>query len=187
LKAGTSHPRRAPCRRLLLLLLWLAAAGLSAAAGEARAATLEARAAPAIADQVLVLKSARRLLLLRDDRVLHSFAIALGRNPVGAKERQGDGRTPEGRYRLDWRNPQSRFYRSIHISYPDGEDRARARDLGVSPGGAIMIHGLPNGLAEIGADHARFDWTDGCIAVTNEEMDVIWRSIENGTPIVIRP
>ena len=105
----------------------------------------------------------------------------------GVAHHQGDGRTPEGSYRLDWRNPDSRYHRSIHISYPAPEDRARARRLGVSPGGDIMIHGLPNGRGWIGAAHAGYDWTDGCIAVTNAEMDEIWALVDNGTPIEIRP
>lgn len=139
------------------------------------------------ADRLLVLKGERRLLLLRDGEVVRAYPIALGRNPAGRKMRAGDGRTPEGRYVLDWRNARSRFYRSIHISYPNREDRARARRLGVAPGGDIMIHGLPNGRSAIGRDHARFDWTEGCIAVTNAEIDEIWAAVENGTVIDIRP
>jgi len=139
------------------------------------------------ANTVLVVKSERRLLLLRDGRVLKSFPIALGRNPVGAKVQAGDGRTPEGRYVLDWRNPQSRFYRSLHISYPGPADRDRARRLGVAPGGDIMIHGLPRGREAIGAEHARWDWTEGCIALTNAETDEVWRRVDDGTPIEIRP
>ena len=139
------------------------------------------------ADRVVVDKSERRLLLLRNGKIIRSFRVALGRNPVGPKTREGDGRTPEGRYVLDWRNNQSRFYRSIHVSYPNPSDRQRAQQAGAPPGGAIMIHGLPNGRGSIGADHARWDWTDGCIAVTNAEMDEIWARIDNGVAIEIRP
>jgi murein L,D-transpeptidase YafK len=139
------------------------------------------------ADTVLVLKGERRLLLVRDGHVLESYRIALGRNPVGAKVEEGDGRTPEGRYLLDWRNPGSRFYRSLHISYPNPQDRERARALGVPPGGAIMIHGLSERAALVGAEHVKWDWTEGCIAVTNAEIDRIWRLVDDGTPIEIRP
>lgn len=139
------------------------------------------------ADRVLVLKSERRLLLLRDGHALESYRIALGRNPVGDKVEEGDGRTPEGRYLLDWRNPGSRFYRSLHISYPNRQDRERARALGVPPGGAIMIHGLSERAALVGAEHVKWDWTEGCIAVTNAEIDRIWRLVDDGTPIEIRP
>lgn len=139
------------------------------------------------ADKVLVLKGERRLLLLRGGDVIRTYKIALGSNPEGTKIREGDSRTPEGRYILDWRNVKSRFYRSIHISYPNQGDISRARALGVSPGGAIMLHGLPNGRGAIGADHARWDWTDGCIALTNAEMDEVWRAVADGTVIEIRP
>jgi murein L,D-transpeptidase YafK len=171
--------------RIVGLLVGCLGAAAFVAAGGARADAPGAVAAKA--DTVLVVKSERRLFLLRDGRVLKSFPVALGRNPVGAKVRQGDGRTPEGRYVLDWRNPGSRFYRSIHISYPRPADRERARRLGVAPGGDIMIHGLPKGRDAIGADHAKWDWTEGCIALTNAETDEIWRRVDNGTPIEIRP
>lgn len=139
------------------------------------------------ANKVILFKSERRLLLLRGDTLLRSYRVALGRNPLGGKTRQGDGRTPEGIYLLDWRNPKSRFYRSIHVSYPNAAERARARARGVAPGGDIMIHGLPNGLEAIGSAHANGDWTEGCIAVTNAEMDEIWASVDDGTPIEIKP
>lgn len=139
------------------------------------------------ADTVLVTKSKRRLELLSGGQVIKSYFIALGRNPVGHKTREGDGRTPEGSYVLDWRNPNSRFYRSIHVSYPGPADLRRARRKGVSPGGAIMIHGLPNDEPDIGWAHALRDWTEGCIAVTNAQMDEIWQLVDDGTPIVILP
>ena len=139
------------------------------------------------ADRVVVIKSERLLVLEREGAVLASYEVALGRNPRGAKTMAGDGRTPEGSYLLDWRNDESRFHRSIHVSYPGPVDRGHARTLGVSPGGAIMIHGLPETMEELGRGHLASDWTDGCIAVTNEEMDEIWERVEDGTPIEIRP
>jgi murein L,D-transpeptidase YafK len=141
----------------------------------------------AVADRVVVEKRARTLSLYRRDKLLKTYKIALGRNPVGHKEREGDSRTPEGTYVIDSRKADSKFHRALHISYPNVEDRRRARERGVSPGGAIMIHGLPNGAGAIGAAHRLRDWTDGCIAVTNEEIEEIWRVVPNGTAIVIRP
>lgn len=139
------------------------------------------------ADRVVVRKADRRLVLLREGDVLRTYRVALGRNPERPKVAEGDGRTPEGRYVLDWRNPDSRFHRSIHISYPAPRDVERAQRLGVDPGGAIMIHGLPGELALIGRHHAPLDWTEGCIAVTNREMDEIWALVPDGTPIWILP
>ena len=136
---------------------------------------------------MLVEKNARRLRLLFAGAAVREYPIALGRSPVGAKQRIGDGRTPEGEYRLDWRMQDSAFHRAIHISYPSEGDRRAASEAGAAAGGAIMIHGLPNGAEWIGEDHRRFDWTDGCIALTNEEMDEIWELVDDGTPIEIRP
>ena len=139
------------------------------------------------ADRVVVAKAARKLLVYRGDRLLATYRIALGRNPIGHKEREGDGRTPEGSYVIDFRKRDSDFHRALHISYPNNEDRRRAGQRKVPPGGAIMIHGLPNGMGRIGKAHTLRDWTDGCIAVTNEEIEEIWRLVPNGTPITIRP
>jgi murein L,D-transpeptidase YafK len=139
------------------------------------------------ADKVIVSKDQRRLLLLHGDKMLKVYTVALGREPQGHKTRKGDGRTPEGTYRLDSRNPRSRFHLALHISYPNESDRARAIAAGASPGGDIMIHGLPNGLGWIGKLHRFVDWTDGCIAVTNREMEEIWRAVDDRTPIEIRP
>ncbi len=139
------------------------------------------------ADAVLVEKSSRRLLLLKAGEVLREYPISLGRQPVGHKRMEGDGRTPEGLYVLDWRNPDSRYHLSLHVSYPDAADRAAAAGRGVPPGGDIMIHGLPNGLGWLGRRHLDRDWTDGCIAVTNQEIEEIWGAVPNGTPIEIRP
>jgi murein L,D-transpeptidase YafK len=131
------------------------------------------------ADLIVVNKGRREMLLLQAGSVLRNYRVALGREPVGHKEREGDGRTPEGRYTIDWRNPRSRYYLSLHISYPNEEDRARARESGVDPGGDIMIHGLKDGVPREG------DWTQGCIAVTDREMEEIWELAGEGTPIVI--
>jgi murein L,D-transpeptidase YafK len=139
------------------------------------------------ADAVLVLKKERTFNLMRQGQVLKTYKVALGPEPVGPKQRQGDHKTPEGEYVLDRRNAHSQFYRSIHVSYPSAQDRDRARKLGVSPGGDIYVHGLPNGFAWVGSGHRLKDWTDGCIAVTNEEMDEIWRAVPDGAPIEIKP
>ncbi len=139
------------------------------------------------ADRIVVHKAERRLVLFRGETELTGYDIALGRNPRGHKQREGDGRTPEGRYRIDWRNPQSRYHLSLHISYPEAADRAQAAERGDDPGGMIMIHGLPNGLGALGASGLLRDWTEGCIAVTNEAIQDIWRRVADGTPIEILP
>ena len=135
----------------------------------------------------MVMKKDRTLTLLSQGKVLKTYKVALGGEPVGPKVRQGDHETPEGVYILDHRNAHSHFYHSIHISYPNVQDRARARKLGVSPGGDIYVHGLPNGYDWLGSSHRLKDWTDGCIAVTNQEMDEIWRTVADGTVIEIKP
>jgi murein L,D-transpeptidase YafK len=139
------------------------------------------------ADKVLIEKQARRLTLLTKGEVIKTYKIALGGNPVGPKEMQGDNKTPEGTYVIDYRNGNSDYHLSLRISYPNAEDRERARKRGVSPGGDIMIHGLKNGFAPLGASHAAFDWTEGCIAVTNQEMEEIYRFVPVGTVVEIRP
>ena len=141
------------------------------------------------ADAIRVDKSERRLELLRKGKVIARYQIALGRSPVGAKEKQGDMRTPEGRYTIDWRNPKSGYHLSLHISYPDKADRARAAKLGIDdPGGDIMIHGQPNGYSQPASLLLQtVDWTFGCIAVTNADMDAIWKAVPDGTPIEILP
>jgi len=140
-----------------------------------------------VADSIVVEKSQHRLSLYRAGTLLHTYLVALGQEPVGDKVRRGDNRTPEGVFRIAARNAQSRYHRALKISYPDAAHLARARSLGVSPGGDIMIHGLPARQAWVGAAHRDFDWTEGCIAVTNEEIDEIWDAVPVGTPIVIRP
>jgi murein L,D-transpeptidase YafK len=139
------------------------------------------------ADLVVVYKSERILQLKRAGRLLKAFPIALGREPTGPKLKEGDGRTPEGVYTLDWRNPDSRFYRALHISYPRTGEGVHATRWGVSPGGAIMLHGLPNGISAEEIGHPRRDWTDGCIALTNAEIDEIWERVDDGTTIIIYP
>jgi len=139
------------------------------------------------ADKVLIEKQARRLTLFTNGEVIKTYTIALGGNPVGPKVMQGDNKTPEGIYTIDSRNGNSGFHLALHISYPNEEDKQRARELGVSPGGDIMIHGLKNGFGEMGASHVNSDWTEGCIAVTNQEMEEIYRFVPNGTLVEIRP
>jgi murein L,D-transpeptidase YafK len=136
---------------------------------------------------VLVLKGPRRLLLLRGDRVLRDYEISLGRNPVGPKRHYADGRTPEGRYFIAARSVDSRFHRALRISYPNADDLEFARRAGIAPGDGVMIHGLPNGQSWIAEAHREFDWTNGCIGVTDDEMDEIWELVDDGTPIEIRP
>jgi murein L,D-transpeptidase YafK len=141
----------------------------------------------AIADLVIVHKAARRLELFQSGTLLKSYAVSLGRHPSGPKQQQGDGRTPEGEYRLDYRNPISAFHRALHISYPGTADVAAARARGIAPGGLVMIHGMKNGFGWIGRLHRAVDWTDGCVAVTDAEMEEIWRAVPDGTRIVLTP
>jgi murein L,D-transpeptidase YafK len=139
------------------------------------------------ANKVLVRKSERRMYLMRGDEVLRSYRVALGLNPVGHKEREGDFRTPEGSYRLVKRNPRSDFFMSMKVSYPGPQDVARARRNGWAAGGSIMIHGLPNDPHK-GVDYySTRDWTDGCIAVSNADLLEIWMLVSDETPIVIQP
>ena len=142
---------------------------------------------PLRADRVLVFKKGRTLELLNGGKVIKTYKVALGGDPVGPKTRQGDHKTPEGHYILDSRNAHSQFHKSIHISYPNAHDRAAARRLRVSAGGDVFVHGLPNGYGRVGAAHRLKDWTDGCIAVTDEEIEEIWKVVADGTPIEIRP
>ena len=139
------------------------------------------------ADKVLIEKQARRLSLLSKGEVVKSYKIALGGNPVGPKERQGDNKTPEGTYRIDAKNGNSGFHLSLHISYPNENDKKRAKKLGVSPGGDIMIHGQANGWGWAGPVMQFFSWTDGCVALSDRDMDEVWEAVNAGTPIEIRP
>ncbi|MGA2890577.1 MAG: L,D-transpeptidase family protein [Terracidiphilus sp.] len=143
--------------------------------------------APQKVDSILVLKKEHVLKLLAGGKVIRTYKVALGSGGLAPKEREGDGRTPEGHYVIDARNAVSHYHKALHVSYPNAEDRARAAKLGVSPGGAIMIHGLPNGMGAIGAAHRLYDWTLGCIAVTDDEIDEIWNLVPVGTPVEICP
>src|SRR5215469_14873035 len=138
-------------------------------------------------DRILVEKSRRSMSLLNGTNVVKSYKIALGGNPTGAKDRQGDHKTPEGIYSVDRKKPNSQFHKALHLSYPSTEDRERARKLGVNPGGDIEIHGLGEKWGWVGASHRTVDWTDGCIAVTNEEIEEIYSLVEVGTPVEIKP
>lgn len=139
------------------------------------------------ADQIVVYKAKRMLYLLKDGHIIRKYRVALGKNPVGHKLEMGDRRTPEGRYRIDWKNPESKFYRSLRISYPDKTDAGVAASLATHPGDLIMIHGMPNDRDAAAVGHPLKDWTDGCIAVTNEEIMEIWKMVNVGTPISIWP
>jgi lipoprotein-anchoring transpeptidase ErfK/SrfK len=163
-----------------------------------RVATLETKPRPpklpdrslppiGVADWILVEKKARRLTLFRENKPLKSYDIALGRQPDGPKRVQGDNKTPEGRYRIDFRKKNSDYHRALHISYPNPEDAAIAAKQKQSAGGDIMIHGLPKGMGSLERLHLLRDWTAGCIAVTNAEIEELWRAVPDGTPIEIRP
>lgn len=139
------------------------------------------------ADRIVIVKSERTMTLLRQGQILKTYKVALGGQPVGAKMRRGDNKTPEGLYTIDSRNPGSHYHLALHISYPNAADRERARKEHMDPGGAIMIHGLPKGYGWIGARHRLADWTLGCVAVTDEEIDEIWAIVPLGTVVEIKP
>lgn len=139
------------------------------------------------ADSILILKKDHTLELLSKGRVIHTYSVALGRGGLAPKAKEGDARTPEGHYFIDAKNEASAYHRALHISYPSAQDRIRAAKNGASPGGAIMIHGLPNGMGWIGSAHRHYDWTLGCIAVTDSEIEEIWNLVPVGTPVEIRP
>ena len=138
-------------------------------------------------DRVVVRKAARTLELIRDGAVIARYRVSLGRHPVGPKQSLGDGRTPEGDYVIDYHNPNSHYHRSLHISYPSTNDTEKARARGLEPGGMIMIHGLSDRLSNSGRFHTFMNWTDGCIAVTNSEIEQIFDLVQDGTPIRIQP
>lgn len=165
--------------RLLCILanLSLLAAALSAAQ----------QPNPVRADSILILKKDHLMQLLVSGKVIRTYKVALGQGGLAPKEREGDARTPEGHYTIDSRNATSAYHKALHISYPSPDDRKRAARLGVSPGGAVMIHGLPNGKGWVGPAHRLYDWTLGCIAVTDQEIDEIWNLVPTGTPVEIRP
>lgn len=159
-------------RRLLISFLLLTTFGVAAAEK---------------ADHVVVIKSKKTLDIYKNDKILATYPVVFGANPIGPKEREGDERTPEGRYTLDFKKSDSAFYKSIHISYPNPHDTENARKRGFPPGGSIMIHGQKNHIGWLSFISQRFNWTDGCIALTNNDMDLVWDSINPGTPIEIKP
>lgn len=138
-------------------------------------------------DAIVVAKANRTMTLMRDGKPLKTYKVALSRESVGPKEREGDHRVPEGQYIIDSKNPHSRFHLALHISYPNAVDRERARKLGVKRGGNIEIHGVGSAYGWIGSLQRQIDWTDGCIAVTNSEIEEIWKIVPIGTPLEIRP
>jgi murein L,D-transpeptidase YafK len=171
-----------------MLLIILAVLCLVTLAGLAAAhLNVNPLASNAIADRVLVEKGARRLTLLNKGAVLKTYPVALGREPVGAKEEEGDQRTPEGIYLIDFHKRDSDYHLALHVSYPEQRDVDQATTRGVSAGSDIMLHGLPNGRGWIGRFHRRSDWTAGCVAVTDFEIEEIFRAVPDGTPIEIRP
>ncbi|MGR5145754.1 L,D-transpeptidase family protein [Photobacterium alginatilyticum] len=139
-----------------------------------------------IADMVLVKKAERKMFLIKNDTIFREYNISLGKQPVGHKQKRGDNRTPEGLYTLDFKNRQSKYHLSLHIDYPNQQDRLRAQQLGVDPGGDIFIHGLPNGK-NMPLVYEGVDWTRGCIAVNNLQIREIAQYVSDGTPIRIAP
>ena len=184
--AASAYPNGCLCAKAVSIALLLA--GIAAVLLLNGCAS-KPQTAVAHVDSVVVHKAQRRMKLMKDGQVYREYRIALGDQPVGHKMQEGDERTPEGDYTLDWRNPRSNYYKSIHVSYPNHRDRAFARAMNINPGGMIMIHGRPNWLtsAKVAREYDGRDWTDGCIAVTNEEMDEVWRLVRDGTPIRILP
>ena len=162
---------------------WVACAGL-VLAGSAWA---NVPSATVRADRIVIEKAARTLTLFAGTRRIAAYRVALGQAPVGHKHCQGDNRTPEGRYRISGRKLNSDFHRALRISYPEANDVAAARARGCQPGGDIMIHGLAPSFANLGPAHRTVDWTRGCVAVTNEEIEQIWSLVADGTPVEIRP
>lgn len=138
-------------------------------------------------DRIVVAKSERKLSIFRNGKPIKTYRVALGGNPVGPKQEEGDMKTPEGAYTIDYRNPNSDYHLALHISYPSAEDTARAAARGVNAGSDIMIHGLPNGKGWLGTAHRKMDWTAGCIAITDEEIEELWRVTPDGTTVEIRP
>ena len=177
---------------LPLLLLSALSAALVAPAPRARTVAMGVeRSGPggpvALADSVVIEKKAHRLTLFHLGRPLRSYRVALGGQPIGDKISAGDRRTPEGVFAVEERNDRSDFHLALRLSYPDARHRARAEALGVSPGGDIMIHGLPAGRGLVRASHRLADWTNGCIALTNEEIEELWGAVPVGTPVEIKP
>ncbi len=138
-------------------------------------------------DNIIVRKSARKLEVYHAGELVKTYHIALGKNPQGHKQREGDSKTPEGKYFIAYHNPKSSYHLSLKISYPNEQDKLNAEKMGVSPGGDIMIHGLPNRAPFLGKLHNLTDWTQGCIAVNNQEIEEIYAAVKDGTPIELLP
>jgi len=163
-------------------------AGLPAKVPASAVAPVSApKARMVVADSLVLDKSDRQLALFYRGERVATYGVALGKNPVGDKIRRGDGRTPEGLFTIEAHNPQSKYHLALRISYPDSAHASRAARRGVSAGGDIMIHGLPAAFASVGALHREQDWTEGCIAVTNAEIEEIWRAVPDGARILIKP
>jgi hypothetical protein len=143
--------------------------------------------APTAADSIVVYKRERTLVLYNRGVPIRTYFVALGSKPVGDKERAGDQRTPEGLFYINAHNPASKFHLALRISYPDDAHRARAAALGADPGGDIMIHGLPLEYSDAGKQHVQNDWTNGCVALSNQEIEEIWHAVPDGTPVQIKP
>jgi murein L,D-transpeptidase YafK len=156
-------------------------------AGACRSGSAAPLPADVRGDRLVVEKAAHRMTLYRSDSVLKVYRVALGRGGSGDKVREGDNRVPEGRFQIDHRVEASRYHRALHVSYPDRAHAERAQALGVPPGGDIMVHGIRNGFGWIGPLHRLKDWTRGCVAVTNPEIEELWRAVPNGTAVEIRP
>lgn len=183
--AGSVCVTRTPSR-LLVMTLALLLIGLGGCTSSKPA--IEPQLTGPI-DLVVVKKSERKLELHSRGRAIREYRVALGSSPIGHKYREGDARTPVGDYVLNWRNPKSNFYKAIHISYPNKQDRMTSKLLGYSPGGNIMVHGMPNYIQSenMRREYLGRDWTQGCIAVQNHEIDEIWSMVPDGTPIRILP
>jgi len=174
----------------LFILLAVAVLGFSSQLYAAKAnilKQLDLSPAEVMADLVILKKSTRKLYLMKEGKILKQYKVGLGGNPKGHKQQEGDSRTPEGRYILDWRNPESLYHLSLHVSYPNEEDTLRAKKNGVAAGSNIMIHGQPNEQGWAAKLIQKRDWTEGCIAVQNSEIEEIWKRVGENTPIDILP
>lgn len=180
-RAASWDESRAASMRVLLSLLFFVCSTAPALLPSLSAQALGK------ADSILILKKDHVMELLANGKVIRTYKCALGQGGLAPKQREGDGRTPEGHYVIDAKYEHSGYHKALHISYPNAEDRKRAARMGVSPGGAIMIHGLPNGKGWVGVGHRLYDWTLGCIAVTDQEIDEIWRLVPVGSRVEIRP
>ncbi len=184
------HPQMKKLSAILILAVLLAGISIGCR-GKVRDNTISPYItkvpASAVIDSILVIKQSRELFVFSNGRLLKIYRIHLGINPVGRKQVSGDYKTPEGLYHIAYANPNSLYHKSLAISYPNEQDITRAKKLGKSAGGDIMIHGLPNADANVGPDRYQNDWTFGCIAMRNEEIDEIFGKVEPGTPILLLP